>query len=61
MKKVMQVSGIIGPNQYRLKDGVGREQTVFYSGKLKIGESVILVNGVIVDKTKTVAHTVYEV
>lgn len=61
MRKVMTVSGIIGPDQYRLRDGLGREQIIFSNTQLKIGEAVIIVNGVVTNKTKPVSHVTYQV
>lgn len=61
MKSIFEVIEIISASRIRVKNAVGREATLNTDKVLSVGDFILVVNGVVIGKTKAQVHPVYEV
>lgn len=61
MRKVLVVREKISVNEIRAVDAVGRGQVLAVSSSYNVGDSILVVNGIVVRKIKTLDTRIYEV
>lgn len=59
--KIVEVTEILGQGKIKVKDAVGRESTSFTDKEVTRGDFLIVVSGVVVQKTGKPVITTYNV
>lgn len=61
MRQVLTVTSIVSKNKYNAKDKTGKTHIIDTDRSLRVGQSALLVNGVVVGIVKSESFPVYVV